>query len=228
MKLYLKIGVCFLLYLLFGLIVVLQTGAIGNLFFVWNVFLAFLPLLFARMLGRYMTHETKKTGVIALLAVLWLLFFPNAPYMVTDLIYFGDTAYFGAAGYTTSVLAWAKLVYIGFGVLFGGLMGLGSMYVMHRIILTHKGKKAACAAIIVTSLLSGFAIYIGRILRFNSWDILRPVYMLVRLKEELSSFSVAFSLLFALYTLGSYVVFYTLIHHLDRQPDGSVTLDSGR
>ncbi len=219
MKFYLKIGICFLLYLLFGLIIVLRTDAIGNLFFVWNIFLAFLPLLFSKMLGRYLTRDTKKTGVVLLLAVLWLLFFPNAPYMVTDLIYFGDTAYFGAGGYTTSVLAWAKLVYIGFGVLFGGLMGLGSLFEMHRIILKHKGKKAAYAAIIVTSLLSGFAIYIGRILRFNSWDVVRPAYMLFRIKEELSSFSVVFSLLFAAYTLGSYALFYILANGIRNESD---------
>jgi uncharacterized membrane protein len=185
---------------------------------VWNVFLAFLPLLFARMLGRYMTRETKKAAAVLVLGVLWLLFFPNAPYMITDLIYFGDTAYLGVNGYTTSVLAWAKLVYIGFGVLFGVLLGLRSMYDMHRIVLRYKSRKAAYAMIAVSSLLSGFAIYIGRMLRFNSWDVLRPLHMLARLKEEITSFSVVFSLLFAAFTLGSYALFYVLVHRTGADP----------
>lgn len=210
MKMYLKIGICFLTYLLFGMVIVLSTSKIGHLFFVWNVFLAFLPLLFARMLGRYMTHERKKTGVVILLAALWLLFFPNAPYMVTDLIYFGNTSYFVNGGYTTSVLAWAKLVYIGFGVLFGVLLGLRSMYEVHRILLRHKGGRTAYAVVFASSLLSGFAIYIGRMLRFNSWDVLRPLHLLARIKAEASTFTVVFSLLFAILTLGSYALFYVL------------------
>jgi uncharacterized membrane protein len=138
--------------------------------------------------------------------------------MATDLIYFGDTFYFGGLGYTTDIRAWIKLVYIALGVLFGTLMGLKSFYEMHRIILRHKGRNVAYAVIAGTSLLSGFAIYIGRMLRFNSWDILRPIYMLARIKEELSSFSIKFSLLFAVYTLGSYVLFYVLA----RPDDGRI------
>ncbi|NMA24980.1 MAG: DUF1361 domain-containing protein [Clostridiales bacterium] len=213
MKLYLEVGICFLSYLLFGMIIVLSTSKIGNLFFVWNVFLAFLPLLFARMLGRYMSRDRRKTGVVILLAALWLLFFPNAPYMVTDLIYFGNTAYFVSGGYTTSVLAWAKLVYIGFGVLFGVLLGLRSMYEVHLILLRHKGRRPAYAAILASSLLSGFAIYIGRILRFNSWDVLRPLRMLAKIKAEVSAFTVVFSLFFAAFTLGSYALYYALVCH---------------
>lgn len=219
MKMYLELCIVFLAYLLFGLVIVLSTSEMGNVFFVWNAFLAFLPLLFARMLGKYLNRNTKKKSVVLILAVLWLLFFPNAPYMVTDLLYFGNTSYFVNNGYTTSVLAWAKLVYIAFGVLLGSLMGLKSMYEMHQIIRRHKGKKIAYSAILVSCLLSGFAIYIGRILRFNSWDVLRPLYMLTRINEELSAFSLIFSLLFAVYTLGSYILFYILFHNSDNKAD---------
>jgi uncharacterized membrane protein len=212
MKLYKKLGICLLSYLIFGLIITLGTSRIGYLFLVWNVFLAYLPLLFVRLLGRHLACDTRKKPVVAGLAVLWLLFFPNAPYMITDLIYFSNASYFVKNGYTTSVLAWAMLVFIGFGALFGILMGLKSFYEMHQIILRHKGKKIAYAAIIVTSLLSGFAIYIGRILRFNSWDILHPITLLTRIQHQFTSFSLSFSLLFALFTLGSYAVYYTLVH----------------
>ncbi len=219
MKMYLELGICFLAYLLFGLIIVLCTTETGNLFFVWNAFLAFLPLLFARMLGKYLTREIRKKGVVVILALLWLLFFPNAPYMTTDLIYFGNTAYFVNNGYTTDVLSWAKLIYIAFGVLLGSLMGLKSFYEMHMLFLKYKGKKIAYTAIFVTSALSGFAIYIGRILRFNSWDVLRPFYMLTRIKEELGAFSIIFSLLFAAYTLGSYILFYILCQNIASKSD---------
>lgn len=221
MKMYLEICICFLAFALFSLIIVLYTSEPGNLFFIWNAFLAFLPLFFVRTLSKYLTRDHRKKSVAVLLAAAWLLFFPNAPYMITDLIYFGDTTYFVNNGYTTNVLAWAKLVYIAFGVLFGLLMGLRSFYEMHKIILRHKGKVIAYASIFAACLLSGFAIYIGRILRFNSWDVLRPIYMLTRIKDELSAFSLVFSLLFALFTLGSYVLFYILVHNAGDKADNS-------
>lgn len=219
MKMYLEIGICFLVYLLFCVVIIFYTGEPSNIYLVWNAFLAFLPLLFARSLGQYLTREKKKKGIVILLGVLWLLFFPNAPYMITDLLYLGNTSFLTATGFTTNVLEWAKLIYLALGVLLGTLMGLKSFYEMHQIILRHKSKKLAYTAIIVSSLLSGFAIYIGRMLRFNSWDVLRPIYMLARIKEELSAFSVTFSLLFAVFTLGSYVLFYILVHHKEDKGD---------
>ena len=61
----------------------LYTGRISHVFLVWNLFLAYLPLLFAWL--AYKSH--KRPLLIVGLAFLWLLFFPNAPYLVTDLIH---------------------------------------------------------------------------------------------------------------------------------------------
>lgn len=216
MKRYRNIALGFLGYLIFGIAVVYKTGGIGNLFFVWNVFLAFLPLLFVGLLQKHLAGVKKSKWLIALLSVLWLLFFPNAPYMVTDLIYFGDTSYLIQNGYahsyTTDIVAWVKLVYLGVGVLFGSILGLQSLLEMHWVIRRYIGKKTAGGAVLATCLLSGFAIYIGRMLRFNSWDILRPVALMTRLWNEINSFTVAFSLLFAFYILGSYLLFYAVVN----------------
>jgi uncharacterized membrane protein len=219
MKVFFKILLCLIVYLLFGLALVALTGGPGKLFFVWNVFLAFLPLLFARHLRFNLMNSSKSKFVLGLWFALWLLFYPNAPYMVTDLIYFGGTKYITAEGYTTSLSAWMHLVYLAGGVLFAAVMGLFSLYDIHAFFKSFMSRAAAFAALALCCLLSGFGIYIGRMLRFNSWDILRPYRLLAGIREDLSAFSIAFSLLFALLIFGGYVVFYTLLESARRHSE---------
>lgn len=200
---------------MFGLAVAVYTKKPGNLFFVWNVFLALLPLLFSRMLAVYSARQKKSRVVMMLLALLWLIFFPNAPYMITDLIYVGGSRYFSgtgySAGYTTDFYAWTHLIYIGSGVIFAALAGMRSQFDIHMLVIRRFGKPAGGAVMASVCLLGGFGIYIGRILRFNSWDIFRPLSLLIRLKEDFSSFSILFSLLLAAYIAATYVLFYFVV-----------------
>jgi uncharacterized membrane protein len=221
-----KILLCLFCYLLFGLMLAALTHKPGRLFFVWNVFLAFLPLLFSRLLHIYVNKGQRRGLVIGALLILWLLFFPNAPYMVTDLIHFNNDHYYTAEGYTTSMTAWAYLVYLAGGVMFGVTMGLFSLYEVHGIFQKFMSKKAAHALVAACCLLSGFAIYLGRILRFNSWDVLHPIHLLTRLQDELGSFSVLFSLLFAVFIFGGYLIFYLLLQGLGSKPAGKAVLDN--
>jgi uncharacterized membrane protein len=50
---------------------------------VWNLFLAWLPLAFAFLAGRDSNSRLR----LFLCAGLWLLFLPNSPYLVTDLVH---------------------------------------------------------------------------------------------------------------------------------------------
>ena len=139
-------GLCVLGYFMFGLAISLYTGHFGNLIFVWNVFLAYVPIVFAGILTGYVARGGKSRVFIVVFAVLWLLFFPNAPYLVTDLIYFGNSEYYISDAltvtYTTSILMWIKIIYIGTAVFFGPVMGLDSLYDMHRLVKSRKGGTA--------------------------------------------------------------------------------------
>ncbi len=193
---------CVLGYLLFGSCIAAYTGKIGNIIFVWNVFLAYLPFLFVQILLTHLKKSTRKKAVVVLLALLWLIFFPNAPYMITDFMYFA------VAGEAASLVFWIKLVYIGSGILFAAILGFDSLYDMHRLAIGWKGRLFGNAFLTAVCLLSGLGIYIGRILRFNSWDVLRPVRLLTSVIGALDLFTVLFSLLFAGYIMGAYVVYY--------------------
>jgi uncharacterized membrane protein len=94
------------------------------------------------------------------------------------------------------------------GVVFSTLVGLRSLYDIHTLSADRFGKPAGAGVVAAVALLSGFGIYLGRILRFNSWDVLHPISLLVRIREELSSFSILYSLLFSGYIAATYVIFY--------------------
>ena len=82
---FLKISIAHLLFnLVFLLLLRVKTGNDANDFLVWNLFLAFLPLAFALLLTALRGSNALLSAVLALL---WLLFYPNAPYMITDLIH---------------------------------------------------------------------------------------------------------------------------------------------
>jgi uncharacterized membrane protein len=200
-------------------IVLLFTKRSSTLVFVWNAFLAFLPLLFANVLSVYLDKGGRNKLVVIALAFLWLLFFPNAPYMVTDMIYFGDTQYVtwqdNAVIYTTDMVSWVKLAYLGLGIFYGTAVGMESLYDIHQRLTAYKGKAVGVLGVLVTCGLSGFAIYIGRILRINSWDILHPFSLLTKIADDFSRFSLLFSLLFAGYVFCVYLFYYVLKRRYD-------------
>ena len=201
--------ICIIGYFLYGLAISLYTGRIGNVIFVWNVVLAFMPYLFVQLLHLYRQKSNTNKGVVVLLAFLWLIFFPNAPYMVTDLMYIAGAA--GVDGIDIySLLFWIKLLYLAIGAMFAALMGLSSLHDMHQLVLKWKGRVFGSVFLAVVCLLSGLAIYVGRVLRFNSWDVLRPVTLLKSIAEQMDMFTVLFSLLFAGCVFGTYII-YNLI-----------------
>ena len=207
MKKSLYAAFCLAGYGLFALVLSIYTGRQSTVFFVWNLFLAFLPLLFSDLLLLKLKSKNRITTLSVFLFFLWLIFFPNAPYMITDMIYFGDTSYFADGQYTTSLLAWGKLIYLGVGISAASYAGMESLFDVHQAFLSRKGRVPGSAALIVISLLSGYAIYAGRILRLNSWDVLHPLSLAERLTADLSTFSVRFSLLFSGFVLVSYLAF---------------------
>jgi uncharacterized membrane protein len=190
---------------------VLFTKNLYYSFLIWNLFLAWLPLVFA-LLARDAFQRTppaaKLSGKFWLLSALWLLFLPNAFYIFTDLIHLTNRYHFNF---------WVDLTVILSCALTGLVLGFVSLFLMQSIVTQRRGALAGWGFVAAIAGLSSFGIYLGRFLRFNSWDIVAKPG---KLYESISSFAMgqghphhfAFLALFAVFLFVGYVMLYALTH----------------
>lgn len=203
-----------------GLIIFLfQTTSIMPFIFSWNLFLAIIPLFCVRWLD-YLITKQKPVIYLILVSLLWLFFFPNAIYVVTDFIHLQNNDFYdfipsvnylpSQTIYSQQIQDWYVLIdLIGLYAL-GTYAGFASLERMLQLLQVRFHKLSARIVVPIISLLSGIGIYIGRFLRFNSWDIFNPVTIVKELLLNLNAFGYHFIALFTIYTLFGYL-FYTLI-----------------
>lgn len=138
------------------------------LFLVWNLFLAAIPFA----ITFYIRSKEKVSLLMSVLcSILWLLFLPNAPYIVTDIIHLTHLKATYIIYDTILILSYA---------IAGLYFYLQSLYDMEHIWTVHVSARGRKTALIFIPLLSGFGIYLGRFLRFNSWDIIQEPLLLFR------------------------------------------------
>jgi len=180
-------------------------------FLLWNLFLAWLPYLFSLAADLLDRARPRAFGPLALLAVLWLAFLPNAPYILTDFIHLRrvpSTSY----GYDFMLIA----TFAGTGCLLGAM----SLLIMQLLVGRYVGRGWGWAFAVVIVGLSGAGVYVGRFLRWNSWDLFtRPLHVIDTVTEALRDpldhpRALTLSLLLAVFLLGCYVLFYALATRL--------------
>ena len=176
----------------------------------WNLFLAWLPLLCS--LAAYNAYKRRSRLswlVVGGCALAWLLFFPNAPYILTDLMHLAPR--------DDAPLWFDALLMITFA-LTGLFLGLVSLSLMQALVRRAAGALASWGFALGVLSLSGVGIYLGRFLRWNSWDVfLSPGSILADLLDAaqhplLHARSVVFSGLFSLFLLSAYFMFVALTH----------------
>lgn len=187
---------------LFGRWVYLSWG------FLWNVCLAVLPLLFCLPLV-WRQSRGQKGPLTILWGLLWLFTLPNAPYMLTDLIHLGLYEYNAGFHLNPNPTAWLGLAHIAGAVALGCAFGFLSLYLLHGAVRAGGHPVRGWLFCAGASALAGVGIYIGRFMRFNSWDIItRPLDILRQMASRLSPHAAAFCLLFAAMVFGGYLLFY--------------------
>ena len=170
----------------------------------WNLFLAWLPVLFSYLLIQKIRSGKWLSLRPLLLTVLWLGFLPNSFYLVTDFIHLKSTGevslLYDAVMFMT--FAWN-----------GQLLGFISVYGVHTELLKRLKSSYVTLLLGALFLLSGFAIYLGRFLAWNTWDILiNPVGILADLGERIvhpSHYPTTFSTT-ALFFLTLSTIYYSL------------------
>ena len=143
----------------------MKTGDSFYRFLIWNLALAWIPLLFAAF--AYAVAGRGGRWTVAALAVGWILFFPNAPYMLTDFVHLGSTG--------TSAPLWYDALMIASFAWTALLLGLASLYLMQIVVERYIRPIWSWTLVGAVLLLSSFGVYLGRFVRFNSWDaLIRP------------------------------------------------------
>lgn len=130
-------------------------------FLMWNLFLAWIPLLCAMWMAAMHRRRAGAWQYLVPLLV-WLLFFPNAAYLVTDLYnldnmppvpFWYDVSFF-------ATLAWTGL-----------LLAVASLQIVQRMVKQSFGAILSWLVVLIVVGLNGVGIYLGRFLRWNSWDV---------------------------------------------------------
>jgi uncharacterized membrane protein len=133
-------------------------------YLLWNLALAWVPLVAALAIDDVRSMPLRLQ--LPLLAV-WLAFFPNAPYLVTDLIHINpdDQTAIGLLG-DAALVSVAPV---------GLALGFSSLMLVERTVRERFGGRLALTVAVLSLALASLGIYLGRVVRLNSWDLLtRP------------------------------------------------------
>lgn len=130
-------------------------------FLAWNLALAWLPLVFGWWLLSRLPRQRWATPGNIVLTLLWLGFLPNTFYIASDIIHLSQHA---ASLY--DVVMFLSFTFNGF------LLGYVSLFGVHQRLRQRFGSRTAGWLVATTLLVCSFAIYLGRYLRWNSWDVL--------------------------------------------------------
>jgi uncharacterized membrane protein len=144
---------------------VLYTGSLAFFFIPWNLFLAWLPLFFSTL----MLQEKNRLGKLVWFC-LWLLFLPNAPYLITDLVHLEQRL---------PVPFYFDLVLLFTAAWNGLLLGLLSVKNIEEQLQQQFSTVKVKLMLFCIFILSGFGIYLGRYDRYNSWHILTQPFDLM-------------------------------------------------
>lgn len=150
------ISIAFTLLLL--IVRMLLTKSYTYSFYVWNIFLAIIPFLLSKKLCNY----SKITFASITIFGVWLLFFPNAFYILTDFFHYRERKF---------VPKWYDLLLVFSAAYNGLLVGIISLLQVEMFLQKVFTQKVKNIVIALVLLLSSYGIYIGRFLRYNSWDI---------------------------------------------------------
>jgi uncharacterized membrane protein len=174
-------------------------------FLAWNLFLAGVPVFLAVLAE--LAWRFRRRVLTAGLLVGWLAFFPNAPYLTTDLIHLRERP---------PVPVWFDALILTSAALAGLLAGFVSLYLVHQMVEQRFGRRwgwVVCATVLSAA---SFGIYVGRFARFNSWDLLTAPRELLydvseRIVDPLSGpTAIAVTLSFTAMQLVGYVIIRSL------------------
>ena len=147
-------------------------------YMLWNLFLAWVPFGLILWLQRTLQHKPWSSWEGLLVSAAWLGFLPNSFYMISDFIHLVDFS-------NPDQLLYSTVLFTSF-IATGVVLGFSSLYLVHRQLCQRFARPFPMALIALTLAVCSVAIYIGRDLRWNTWDLLTdPAGLLFDISERL-------------------------------------------
>jgi uncharacterized membrane protein len=188
----------------------LYSGSRDYATLILNLFLAWIPFVFAGLAYLVSWGRRWLWLVVAACALVWLLFFPNAPYILTDFNHLSTK--------TTNAPLWFDVIMLIWFAWTGLLLGVISLHLMQEIVTRAFGRVTGWIFTLVVTVLSSVGISLGRFLRWNSWDILQEPLPILHdvwdwLRYPFSNLRIyGFTLLYTLLFLFVYLAFRAFGH----------------
>jgi uncharacterized membrane protein len=192
----------------------------------WNLFLAWVPYLFSFMALFLHNMARGRWWMLIPPAALWLIFFPNAPYIVTDFLHLS---------HRPPIPLWYDIIMLASFAWTGCFLAIASLRTMQYLVKSYLGTLASWVFVSIALGMSGLGIYLGRFGRWNSWDLfIQPFDVVYDILERFANpfnnlrFFV-FSLLFTAFLLVCYLMFASvsrleeLEHGASREVEGETT-----
>lgn len=188
---------------------ILRSDEVEYAFLPGNLLLAWIPYLFSVIVGILHDHQRGRLWLLIVPFLLWLAFFPNAPYLVTDLLHLDPRP---------PVPMWYDIGLFASFAWTGCLIAVISLNIMQSAVKSYFGSLASWMFVTTTVVLSGLGIYLGRFLNWNSWDLFfQPQEIigdvLIRVIHPIRFMQIyGVTLMFAAFLLVCYVTFISVQH----------------
>jgi uncharacterized membrane protein len=184
---------------------IVSTDTMRYTFLVWNLFLAWIPLAIAVYMQLYFQKKPINWVYFIVGGLMWLLFLPNAPYIITDLLHLRGN---------TTVPVWFDSLLV-FSYAMAGLQaGLFSLYIMQQLMEKFFSRNISYTITALCVWLASYGVYLGRFQRWNSWDLFtNPTWLLMdSLRQLTNPTAIKMTVAFACILTFFYLLFLSLIH----------------
>ncbi len=156
---------------------IMYANSFRYIFLMWNLFLAWIPFQLSLVIS---SAAQKNKWIKYFLLAAWLLFFPNALYIITDLMHLGE-------GDSNAPL-WFDAILLFTSSVTGLIMAFISLYYVEQYLRKNVKAKHVNKLVVAVLFLGSFGVYLGRFLRWNSWDILaNPVSLLIEVSVRFTN-----------------------------------------
>lgn len=179
---------------------ILSNGLI--MFLGWNMLLATIVMFLAHLL-KHLIDCKKHKAIIFICFILWVIFYPNTFYILTDFIHFQAYEFFAEypSVYTMKILDWIVFTHIVIGALYGLKLGVDALDML--ILYINKNRILLAALLFIAS---SFGIYLGRFMRLNSWDIFKITTLFTHFMDHFT-FIISFVIMMSIIQFLAYFIF---------------------